>query len=353
MGYSAIGEEIRYCMMEGKSNEILSLEALKIGYISGRRKRELLPPVSANAKKGELVAILGRNGIGKSTLLRTIMGLQPALGGRIIIDGRDSARYSRLELARKAGYISTEIVRASNMKVRDLVAIGRFPHTGWTGGNDPEGEAAIASAMERTGMTSFRNRYVSELSDGERQRAMIARALAQETDILIMDEPTAFLDISGRFEMIHLMSRFAREGRTIIFSTHDFNIALNQADKIWLILDTALVEGSPEDLVLSGAFNSLFDPGIVSFNHNDGTFSLRPEKRGKLFVRGEGLIRDWTIKALARAGYTVSDNYSVPYLITPVKEAGKWVIVLDDASYEFDSIYSLAGWLVKNDNLIA
>jgi iron complex transport system ATP-binding protein len=340
-------------MMKINNNEILSLQALSIGFISGKRKRELLPPVSATARKGELVAVLGRNGIGKSTLLRTIMGLQPLLGGRIFIDGRENSEYSRLELARKAGYISTEIVRASNMKVCDLVAIGRFPHTGWTGSIDSEGEAAIESAMDKTGMTSFRNRYISELSDGERQRAMIARVLAQETDILIMDEPTAFLDVSGRYEMIHLMSGLARGGRTIIFSTHDFNIALNQADKIWLVLDNVLIEGSPEDLVLSGAFNSLFDPGIVSFNYSDGTFSLLTKKRGKLFVRGEGLIRDWTIKALVRSGYTVSDNYSVPYLITPGEENGKWLIVLTDNSVEFESIYSLAEWLVKNSNLIS
>lgn len=339
-------------MIKRNGKEILSLEALSIGFVTGKRKRNILPPVSADAKKGELVAVLGRNGIGKSTLLRTIMGLQPSLGGNIFIDGKDSSEYSRHELARKAGYISTEIVRASNMKVYDLVALGRFPYTGWTGTNDPEGESAISSAMIKTGMTGFRDRYVSELSDGERQRAMIARVLAQQTDILIMDEPTAFLDIAGRYEMIHLMSDLAREGRTILFSTHDFNIALNQADKIWLILESALIEGSPEDLVLSGAFDNLFNPDIAGFNHADGTFSLKLEKRGELFVKGEGPTRDWTIKALARAGYTVSDHYSVPYLITPGETGAKWVMVLKDSSIEFESIYSLAAWLAKNKSLI-
>lgn len=351
MGYNEVRQEIRFCIME-QNDKILSLESLSIGFISGRQKQELLPPVSAIAKKGELVAVLGRNGIGKSTLLRTIMGLQPSLGGKVLIDGRDSSEYSRSELARNAGYISTEIVRASNMRVYDLVALGRFPYTGWIGSNDPEGQTAIASALEKTGMTGFINRYVSELSDGERQRAMIARVLAQETDILIMDEPTAFLDISGRYEMIHLMSHLARDGRTILFSTHDFNIALNQADKIWLILDNGLVEGSPEDLVLRGAFNNLFDPAIIGFNTTDGTFTLRPEKRGELFVKGEGFTRDWTIKALARTGYSVSDHYSVPYLMTPAGETAKWRIVLDNSSVEFESIYSLVEWLVKNKNLI-
>lgn len=338
-------------MMSKKDEIILSLEALSIGFVNGKRKRNILPPVSADAKKGEMVAVLGRNGIGKSTLLRTIMGLQPSLSGKIYIDGRSCPEYSRHELAKKAGYISTEIVRASNMRVYDLVALGRFPYTGWTGSNDPQGRDAITSAMNKTGMTGFSDRYVSELSDGERQRAMIARVLAQQTDILIMDEPTAFLDIAGRYEMMHLMSELAHEGRTILFSTHDFNIALNQADKIWLILENALLEGSPEDLVLSGAFDNLFNPDIAGFNHADGTFSLKPEKKGELFVKGEGIIRDWTVKALARAGYTVSDHDSVPYLITPDETGGKWVMILKDSQVEFESIYSMAAWLAKSNNL--
>jgi iron complex transport system ATP-binding protein len=182
---------------------------------------------------------------------------------------------------------------------------------------------------------------------------MIARVLAQETEILIMDEPTAFLDISGRYEIIHLMAGLARGGRTILFSTHDFNIALNQADKIWLIYENSLIEGSPEDLVLKGTFNNLFDQDIVGFNHTDGTFSLRPEKRGELFVRGDGVVRDWTIKALTRAGYKVSDAFSFPYLITPGEESVKWEIVFERSSVEFDTIYSLIEWLMKKSNVIS
>jgi iron complex transport system ATP-binding protein len=249
--------------MTEERKTILSLEALAIGFRSRRKSHELLPPLNATAAKGEMVALLGRNGIGKSTLLRTIMGLQQKLGGLILIDGKDLSSYSRMELATKAGYISTQNVRASNMTVYDLVALGRFPYTGWMGTLGPGDRKSVEDGISRAGIEHLSSRYISELSDGERQRSMLARVLAQETDIMILDEPTAFLDISAKFEMIHLLSNLAAEGRTIIFSTHDFGIAFSQADKIWLVLDDGIMEGTPEELTANKAFNNLFDPEIA------------------------------------------------------------------------------------------
>ena len=328
---------------------IISVNGLCIGYRSGRKKRTLLPPVSASAKKGELIAVIGRNGSGKSTLLRTIMGIQASLGGNVMIGDRDINDYSKNELARKAGYVSTERIDASNMNVLDLVALGRFPHSDWSGRNDPDGDHAIESALEKTGMTGFSSRYVSELSDGERQRAMIARALAQETDILILDEPTAFLDISGRYEIIHLMARLAREGRTILFSTHDFNIAISQADKIWFINRNAFTEGAPEDLMLSGAFNELFDPSIMNFNASDGTFALKIEKKGRIAVAGDGTVKEWTIRAMTRAGYEACEGTTLPYIKTPGRENEKWIYVSEQVTAGFDSIYALVEWMLKGN----
>jgi iron complex transport system ATP-binding protein len=327
--------------MEMKNSEILSIDSLKIGYASGRQTRILLPPLTASAGRGELVAVIGRNGIGKSTLLRSIIGLQPSFGGNVLINGENLTDIPRLEIARRIGYISTEIIRVSNMKVYDLVALGRFPHTNWIGRIDSKSSKAISNAISRTGMSRLAGRYIAELSDGERQRVMIARILAQDADIMVMDEPTAFLDIMSRHEVVNLMLELAREGKTIIFSTHDFNIALNQADKIWLTLEDNLVEGAPEDLVISMAFDRLFDSDTVGFNADDGSFTFHNESRGRIHIIGDGLMRHWTEKAVRRAGYSLSDQYMIPYIKVPDADSEKWLLVTENKSTGFDTIYNL------------
>jgi iron complex transport system ATP-binding protein len=245
--------------MEVRESSILSFDSLEIGYGSHSRKRILLPPLSASANRGELVAVIGRNGVGKSTLLRSLIGLQPFYAGNIIINNENLSDIPRLELARRIGYISTEIIRVSNMTVYDLVALGRFPHTNWIGRIDNKSNEAIANAISMTGMNKLERRYIAELSDGERQRVMIARVLAQDADIMIMDEPTAFLDLPGKYEIVNLIRNLARSGKTIIFSTHDINVALKLTDRIWLIVKDRLIEGSPDELLKNGSLESLFE----------------------------------------------------------------------------------------------
>jgi iron complex transport system ATP-binding protein len=328
--------------------EILSLDSLKIGYVAGRKENVLLPPLNAFAGKGELIAVIGRNGIGKSTLLRTLTGLQPSLGGDIYYSRKNIRDYSRMDLAQKVGYISTEIVKVSNMTVYDLVALGRFPHTNWTGKIDSENHRIIMDSIEKTSMSSFCQRFVSELSDGERQRAMIARILAQDTGIMIMDEPTAFLDIGSKYEILHLLHVLSRKNeKTIIFSTHDLHMALSQSDKIWLILDNKLMEGAPEDLMSRGAFDHLFDSSPVQFNSENGTFSFRSEARGCIYIYGEGILRHWTEKAINRAGFTVSDVKTTPYIIIPSESNSKWQLSSGASSFEFGSIYELINWISR------
>lgn len=333
--------------MNSSGSEILTINSLLIGYASGKHPVPILPPLDASAYKGELVAVLGRNGIGKSTLMRTITGLQSSLGGTIMINSEDSSRFSRLQLAQKIGYISTEIIRVSHMRVYDLVALGRFPYTNWIGRIDDDARIIIEKAIKRAGLSHFRNRFISELSDGERQRAMIARVLAQDTDIMIMDEPMAFLDITGKFGIINLMRELTAAGKTIVFSTHDFSLAINQADKIWLLEENKLTQGAPEDLLLGNAFNCLFDMAIVGFNPDDGNFSFRTEPNGKIFVEGEeNAARHYTIKALARSGYIASNEKITPYIKLPSGSDG-WILVTKDDPKKFGSIYELISFLRK------
>jgi iron complex transport system ATP-binding protein len=332
--------------------EILSLDSLKIGYVSGRHENVLLPPLNACANKGELIAVIGRNGIGKSTLLRTLTGLQPSLGGEIFYSGKNIRDYSRMDLAQKVGYISTEIVKVSNMSVYDLVSLGRFPHTNWMGKIDTKNHEVIMDAIDKTAMSAFCNRFVSELSDGERQRAMIARILAQDTGIMVMDEPTAFLDIGSKYEILHLMHLLSHKSeKTIIFSTHDLHMAISQSDKIWLILDNRLMEGAPEDLMIEGAFDHLFDSSPVQFNSEDGTFSFRSEEKGRIYIEGDGIRRHWTEKAINRAGFSLSEVKTIPYIIIPSGNNREWKLTTNISSVEFRSIYELVSFLSKENIL--
>ncbi len=328
--------------MVRETKEILSLSSLEIGYSSGGKKNLLLPPLTASAHQGELIALIGKNGIGKSTLLRTIAGLQPTLGGEVSYNGRNIKEYSGKELAKHVGYISTEIVKVSKMRVYDLVSLGRFPYTNWFGRIDNANHEIIIDAIEKTGISGMTGRFIAELSDGERQKAMIARILAQDTGVMIMDEPTAFLDIGSKFEILHLMHILSQKsGKTIIFSTHDLNAALGQADKIWLILENRMLEGAPEDLMLDGSFDHLFVSPAVQFNPEHGTYSLKGEERGSMYIEGEGILMNWTIKAINRAGFSVSGEKTDPYLRIPSDKNKNWQLNGSRGTLEFGSLYDL------------
>ena len=330
--------------------EILSLHSLKIGYTSGKHKKVILPSLDATAKRGELIAVIGRNGIGKSTLLRTLTGLHPSLGGEILFSGKNIHEYSRMELALKVGWLSTETVKVSNMRVYDLVALGRFPHLNWIGKIDSENHKAILDALEKTSMSGFGNSFVSEISDGERQKAMIARILAQDTGVMILDEPTAFLDIGSKLEILQLMHFLShKSGKTIIFSTHDLNMAISQSDKIWLILEKNLLEGAPEDLMIEGAFDHLFDSSHVQFNSENGTFSLKSDEKAQIYIEGNGIRRNWVEKAIRRAGFFSSDVKTIPWITIPDNSKSEYLFTTMNSVRKFGSIYELVSYLITED----
>lgn len=211
---------------------MLEIQNLTLGY----GKNILLRNISAKASPGELIALAGRNGSGKSTLIRAMTGLQKPLAGRILTDGLDIGSLPRETAARKVSIVNTDRVRIPWLKCRDLVALGRAPWTGWTGRLSDRDEEAVSEALELTGMTDFAMRSMDSMSDGECQRIMIARALAQDTPLLVLDEPTAFLDLPGRHQITDLLARLAAEkGKTVIFSTHDIGIALQRADRFWIL----------------------------------------------------------------------------------------------------------------------
>lgn len=319
-------------------SDIMSFSDLVIGYTRNGKINPLLPPMSGTALKGELIAVIGRNGIGKSTLLRTLAGIQSKISGSVNVMGKNIENINKADFARIAGFISTWNNSVSNLNVYDLISLGRFPHTNWIGSLTGKDHSIIASSIERTSVTNLKDRYFYELSDGERQKVMFARLLAQDTNIMVMDEPTAFLDIRSKYEILHFLYSLTRnEGKTIIYSTHDFGMAIKHSDKIWLVLDKEMIEGAPEDLLINGAFDHLFESSSVRFNSHDGTYNfIDHTDKGAVSLKGNGKLLHWTGQALRRAGYTVTEDSSLQIII----KENKWQLSGDKVGI-FSSVYDL------------
>ncbi len=248
---------------------------LCIGYPSRAGERIVHPDLDLKLFAGEVTALLGRNGAGKSTLLRTLCGLQPALSGRILIDGRLLANYTPGELSAKVGIVLTERTHAGGITVYELVSLGRYPHTGFFGTLGESDHEAIRQAIQSVGLSDKQHRFVAELSDGERQKAFIAKALAQECPIILLDEPTAFLDITSRIEtMVTLRTLAHEQHKAVLLSTHDLDTALQLADRLWLqpACDPTTGEAGPmvcgttEELVADGSLSRFFGSDTLTFD---------------------------------------------------------------------------------------
>ncbi len=238
---------------------ILTTSNLAVGF-SNPTSRVLLDRINLSLKDGVLVCLLGPNGAGKTTLIRTLIGMHPPVKGVVLLDSDEIRQLSRRELAQRIGVVLTDRVTPAMMTARELVALGRQPYTGWLGTLSQEDEAIIEDVLQSTRTEMLAMRLVSELSDGERQRVFIARALAQQPRLLVLDEPTAFLDLPHRVELMMLLQQLTREDRrAALISTHDLDLALRYADVIWLLDGRGgMMVGSPQELTASGAFTHAF-----------------------------------------------------------------------------------------------
>lgn len=239
----------------------------------------LLDTVSAAISTGELVALVGRNGTGKSTLLRSIAGLGEISAGSVVLNGRTLMQMTPQQLAITIAFVTTERVRITNLCCRDVVALGRAPYTNWIGRMQARDSEIVTKSLELVGMGEYANRTMDQMSDGECQRIMIARALAQDTPIILLDEPTSFLDLPNRYELCTLLRDLAHnENKCILFSTHELDIALTMCDSIALIDSPKLHYLPTKDMVQSGHIERLFSSSSVSFDANNCVVKLRKKE---------------------------------------------------------------------------
>ena len=253
------------------------LQNLTTGYPNRKGNHVVTKSITASLQAGELTCLLGPNGAGKSTLLRTLSAFQPPLGGEMLLDGRSLHSFSAQELAMRIGVVLTERPNIKGMRVREMVAMGRSPYTGFWGNLSEKDEAAVDAAIQQVGIEALARRMVHTLSDGERQKVMIAKALSQQTPVIFLDEPTAFLDFPSKVEMMLLLRRLACEMQKIIFlSTHDLELALQTADRLWLMGkdEEGIVIGTPRQLAASGELPRFFSGPGITFDADDLRFRI-------------------------------------------------------------------------------
>lgn len=242
---------------------MIRFENIRLGY----GNRTLIEGLTAEVQRGKLTALVGRNGTGKSTLLRAIAQLGEVLEGEIMLDGRALTTLSPTDMASLVAFVTTDKVRIANLRCRDVVALGRAPYTNWIGRMQEQDRLIVEQALASVGMSDYADKTMDRMSDGECQRIMIARALAQQTPIILLDEPTAFLDMPNRYELCTLLRRLSHEEhKCILFSTHELDIALSLCDAIALISPPELHILPTEEMVHSGHIERLFTTGIVSFD---------------------------------------------------------------------------------------
>jgi len=289
--------------------ETIRVVNLETGYRSKKGITLITRDINASLYSGELTCLLGPNGAGKSTLLKTLTAFLPPVKGEIFIDNKPLEDYSDAELSKVIGVVLTEKLSLNNMTVEELVGMGRSPYTGFWGRMTDADRKIVDGAISLVGIESLRGRMVQTLSDGERQKVMIAKALAQETPVIFLDEPTAFLDYPSKVEIMQLLQRLAREnGKTVFLSTHDLELALQIADKVWLLdKPHGVTIGTPEDLALNGDMSKYFHREGVEFDRESGLFKISHKIDRTVRLIGTGPGCNMVRKALARQGVKTDD----------------------------------------------
>jgi iron complex transport system ATP-binding protein len=282
---------------------------LLLGYSQEGVRKPLLENLNFQLVAGELTCLLGPNGVGKSTLIKAILGELSPWEGQLLLEQKPLSSYSIQDRAKHIAVVLTDPIFPGNLTVGQLVALGRTPHTNWLGKLDNTDRALVEKALADTRIGYLRDARLGELSDGQRQKAMIARALAQDGSVIVLDEPTAHLDLVNRLEIMSLLREISRsQAKAILVVTHDLDIALETADRFWILnCGIPLLSGTPEDLVLSGQIQALFPSDRYQFNVARGRVEWS-QAVPDFQIEGPAEQAHWVKKALVKAGITSLDQ---------------------------------------------
>lgn len=317
----------------------LSTNGLAVGYQHGRSVTRLFNNLHLTLSKGQMICFMGPNGAGKSSLLRTLAGLQRPLDGTITLHHLAKHENAATQIA----VVLTDRMTAANLTVEEIVAFGRYPYLGWNIRLTEADRKIIKAAIEQVHVQSLLPKRLFELSDGQLQMVMIARALAQDTPIMLLDEPTAHLDLNNRVEIMNLLLDLSRQtGKAILLATHELDLALQTADLIWLTgKDQNIMTGFPEDLVLNGSFDEIFD--LKGFDLRTGRVKHQAFRKLTVRLIGDGPEYLWTKNALERNGFRVTaDEYDISVTVVGANGSRlRWLTEINGSQSEADSIESL------------
>ena len=254
---------------------ILQASNMSIGYTSKKQNTIIASNIDLSLKKGKLIALIGANGIGKSTLLRTITGIQNTISGRVLLNGRDIHQIDSLTLAQNLSVVLTEKLPPSNLTVFELIALGRQPYTNWIGKLTENDLSKVSEAMELTQISHLAPKKHYEISDGQLQKVLIARALAQDTPLIILDEPTTHLDLLHKVSLFKLLKKLTQETeKCILFSTHDIDMAIQLSDEMIIMTPETVIQDEPCNFISKGVFSTLFNDEHIVFDQEKGKFLI-------------------------------------------------------------------------------
>ena len=315
---------------------LFETKGLAIGY---SEDKILQKDINISLQQGQIITLMGQNGVGKTTFLKTISKLIPKLNGNVFYKGISLDEINSQDLSTRLSLVLTERPAAGNLTVAELIATGRHPYSNWLGMLTTRDREMIEWAMTETRINYLTDKKLVQLSDGQLQKVMIARALAQETDMIFLDEPTAHLDLHNKIEIMLLLQRIARQGKGILISTHDLQISLQLSDKMWLFnFNEPVTEGIPEDLVLSGAIQKTLFLEEYDYDFITGRFKGEADQHNlKVMLEGDTDSVYWASHALARHGIVIDDSAK-----TKIKSLnGSWVVSTNSTSLTFDSLQDL------------